>query len=170
MVTKEKERQPWFRITKDLAKDVPFFGSLGLIFGFIQFMGHRYFDNANLGSELLQEHLAFNSLLLLTMFVWAIKAAVARSPKLSERQTLTALIAHLVTRITAFGSVATSIILGFAASAAIFGAYFHAFKFAQASLYFASVAEIAANPVRLSEVSRGYILALAMVIATPFIF
>src|SRR5687768_1159152 len=102
--------------------------ALGLIFGFIQVMGHRYFDSTNLGSELLQEHVAFNSLLLLTMFVWAIKALVASSPKPSKRQTLTALIAHLVTRTTAFGSVATSIVLGFAASAAIFGAYFHAFK------------------------------------------
>ena len=36
----------------------PFFGVVGLICGFVQTVGYRYFDKAEWGSELLQEHIA----------------------------------------------------------------------------------------------------------------
>ena len=80
-----------------------------------------------------------------------------------------ALIVSLVEKTTTFGSVAVSIILGFAASAVVFGAYFHAFKILEASLYLRSHRG-GSKSGATAEVSRDYELARSMTIMTPFVF
>lgn len=170
MTAQKAELQPWFRVATDLRKDGPFFGVVGLICGFVQIVGYRYFDKAEWGSELLQEHIAFNSLLLMAMCLWLARGLTEWLPMRWTMRRTKALIEHVAGRAVAFGSVAASVIIGFAVSAAIFGAYAHAIKFAQAALYFVAIAEVAANPLRQAELSKGYFLALGMVIVTPFAF
>lgn len=170
MTAQNVRLQPWLRVAADLKKDGPFFGAVGLICGLVQVVGYRYFDKAQWGTELLQEHIAFNSLLLMAMCLWLARGLTAWLTKRWTMPRTTALIDHVAGRAVAFGSVAASVIIGFATSAAIFGAYAHAIKFAQAALYFVAIAEIAANPLRPAELSKGYFLALSMVIVTPFAF
>ena len=170
-MTAQKARlQPWLRVATDLRKDCPFFGVVGLICGFVQIVGYRYFDKAQWGSELLQEHIAFDSLSLMAMFLWLTRGLTEWLAKRRPMRRTKVLIEHVAGRAVAFGSVAASAIIGFAVSATIFGAYAHAIKFAQAALYFAAIAEVSANPLRAAEMSKGYFLALGMVIVTPFKF
>lgn len=162
--------RPWFRVATDLVDDFPFFCVVGLTCGVVQIVGYRYFDKAEWGSELLQEHIAFNSLLLMTMFLWLARGFTEWLTKRWTMLRAKALIEHVAGRAVAFGSVAASVIIGFAISAAIFEAYAYAIKFVQAALYFLAIAEVAANPLWPTEWSKGYFLALGMVIVTPFAF
>ncbi len=170
MTTQKTRSQPWFRVAVDLKKDGPFFGMVGLICGFVQVVGYKYFDKADWGSELLQEHIAFNSLLLMAMCLWLARGLMEWLTMHWTMQRTKVLIEHVAGRAVAFGSVAASVIIGFAISAAIFGAYAHAIKFAQAALYFVGLSEVVANPLRQAELSKGYFLALGMIIVTPFAF
>ena len=170
-MTEQKVRlQPWLRVAADLKKDGPFFGAVGLICGLVQVVGYRYFDKAQWGADLLQEHIAFNSLLLIAACQWLARGLTAWLTKRWTMRRTTALIDHVAGRAVAFGSVAASVVIGFAISAAIFGAYAHAIKFAQAALYFVAIAEVVANPLQKSELSKVYFLALGMVIVTPYVF
>lgn len=170
-MTAQKTRpQPWLRVATDLRKDGPFFSVVGLICGFVQIVGYRYFDKLEWGSELLQEHIAFNSLALMAMLLWLARGLTEWLTMRWTMRRTKALIEHVAGRAVAFGSVAASVVIGFAASAAIFGAYTHAIKFAQAALYLVAIAEVVANPLRKAELSKGYFLALGIVIVTPFVF
>ena len=174
MTVQKAKLQPWFRVTTDLRKDGPFFGVFGLICGFVQIGGYRYFDKAEWGGELLQEHIAFDSLLLITMLLWLARGL---TEWLTIRWTMSCtkaviLIEHVAGRVVAFGSAAAWSVIGFAVSVAISGAYGYAIIFAVAALYFVAIAEVAANPFPLpqAELSRGYDLAVSMAIVTPFMF
>jgi hypothetical protein len=174
MTAQKAKLQPWFRVTTDLRKDGPFFGVIGLICGFVQIVGYHYFDKAEWGSELLQEHIPFNSLLLMAMLLWLARGLTGW---LTMRWTMRCtkaliLIEHVAGRVVAFGSVAAWVVIGFAISVAISGAYVYAIIFAVAAMYFVAIAEVAANPLplRQAELSKGYDLALLMVIVTPFMF
>ena len=170
MTTQKERLQPWLRVAADLKKDGPFFSAVGLICGLVQVVGYRYFDKAQWGADLLQEHIAFNSLLLMAACLWLARGLTAWLTMRWTMQRTKALIEHVAGRAVAFGSVAASVVIGFAMSAVIFGAYAHAIKFAQAALYFVAISEIVANPLRPAELSKGYFLALGMVIVTPFAF
>jgi hypothetical protein len=170
MTTQKVQHQPWLRIASDLKKDAPFFGTIGLVCGFVQVVGYRHFDKAEWGSELLQEHIAVNSLLLLVMCLLLARGLTEWHSKRWTPQCIKNLIEHVANRTVTFGSVAASTIMGFAISAAIFGAYIHASKFALAALFFAAIAEVSANPLRSAELSKGYRPALYIIIATPFLF
>jgi len=172
MTTEKITPQPWLLITSDLKKDGLSFGFAGLIFGIIQFFGYRYFDKAELGSELLQEHIAINSLFLMVLLVTFCKilSLWLGDCLANKRKYLDLFIEHIVERSITFGSVAASVICGFAISVAIFGAYAHAAKFFQAAIYFASVSEFAASPLQRNKWSKGYYIAVAMVFITPFCF
>lgn len=170
MTTQKAKLQPWFRVATDLRKDGPFFGMVGLLCGFVQIVGYRYFDKAEWGSELLQEHIAFNSLLLMAICLWLARGLTEWLTMRWAMRRTKALIEHVAGRAVVLGSVAGSVIIGFAVSAAIFGAYAHAIKFAQAALYLVAITEVAANPLRPAEWSQGYLPALCMVIVTPFVF
>lgn len=158
---------PWMLVAKDLRNDLPFFGTVGLICGLVQWVGYRYFDKANWGSELLQEHVAFNSLLLTVMFLWLAKGLVERLCATRERPRLKALVAHVSARAVAFASVAVAVIAGFALAAALCGAFGHAFGFVFFATYFVALAEIAANPFFRPGHSRAYAVAMGIIIGMP---
>ena len=152
----------------ELRKDAPFFVILGLLCGMVQVIGYRYFDKANWGSELLKEHIAFNSLLLIVIFLYVPKVLAEWLGAKREMPYTKALITHLSARAVAFASVAASIVAGFCISAVISGAYFYAAMFLLCCVYFVSLAEMAANP--LFGQSRTYPFAVAVVIGLPFAF
>ncbi|CAM8819561.1 hypothetical protein NCW_03550 [Burkholderia pseudomallei] len=159
---------PWMLAAKDLRGDLPFFGTVGLVCGVVQWTGYSYFDKANWGSDLLEEHIAFNSLLLTVMFLWLAKVVVERLGVNRELPRASALVAHISARAVAFASVAAAVIAGFALAAGFFGAFRHAATFLFFCSYFVSIAEIAANPVLSNGQSRIYPIALGIIIGMPF--
>ncbi|WP_143277272.1 hypothetical protein [Bordetella genomosp. 1] len=170
MTSQQEAQVTWFRVTPDVKKHGPIFCVLGLIFGVIQVLGYRYFDEAQLGSTLLQEQIAFYSLALMLMFLLPARGLTLwLSPRYPVRR-IKALIERVAQQAMVIGSIAASAIIGFAIAAAIFGAYASSVKFVHAGVYFLALAEVAANPVRVSEASKGYSMAMGMLIATPFIY
>jgi hypothetical protein len=158
---------PWMLAAKELFDDVPFFGALGLICGLVQWVGYRYFDKAQWGAELLQEHIAFNSMILTVMFLWLAKGIVERLCEKRKRPRLVALVDHVVARAIALASVAAAVIAGFGLAAALFRAFGHALMFEYFALYFVALAEIAANPFFPPGHSRTYLPALGVIIGIP---
>lgn len=172
-VTNRVQQQPtghWCRILPELRKDWPFFGCLGFVLGIIQKFAYDYLDGANVGSDLLQEHIAFNSLLVLTMLVWTIKG-IGILPFERPAPWVLKMVTHVETRVLAFGSVAALVTFGFALSALMFGAVRHGAVFLIGAAYFAAVTEAAITPGRKSEmVRRGFIVATTLIWAVPFAF
>ncbi|MGM3277138.1 hypothetical protein [Ralstonia sp. 24A2] len=165
----QSARAPWMLAASDLKKDALFFVTVGFICGLIQLLGYRYFDKANWGADLLQEHIAFQSLLLLVAFLWLAKGLTewtcsTRELKLTR---VRALIGHIAGRTVAFASVAAFVVAGFAIVTGLSGAYFHAGVFLVFCVYLVSFAEIAANPWLRSGQSRLYRVALVIVICVP---
>ena len=65
-------------------KDRLFFGLLGIVLGIVQKYGYDNIVGKNCGSDLLQEHIAFESLLILTGVVWfPLRPGVACGRRLS---------------------------------------------------------------------------------------
>lgn len=160
----------WFRAAKEMRKDLWFFGGLGLALGIIQKVGYDHLDGANVGSDLLQEHIPFNTLLSLTMLIWALKG-LCLLPRARTIRWVEAMIAQVETRVLAFGSVATLTTFGFALSAFIFGGYPHAVIFLVVGAFFGAVTEVAISPAKKSELHRrGFIWALTLVYAVPLSF
>ncbi|KAG0186336.1 hypothetical protein DFQ28_008023 [Apophysomyces sp. BC1034] len=146
---------PWMLAATDLRRDFPFFG-------------YHYFDKANWGSDLLQEHIPFNSLLSTVMFLWLAKGMVERLGVNRELPCAKAFVAHVSARAVAFASVAAAVIVGFALAAGFFGNFRYTVAFLFFSSYFVSIAEIAANPVFSKGQSRTYWVALSIIIGMPF--
>ncbi|MFJ3465527.1 hypothetical protein [Achromobacter spanius] len=161
---------PIFRILPELRKDWPFFGILGFALGIIQKVAYDLLDGANVGSDLLQEHIAFNSLLVLTMLIWAIKG-ICILPFGRPAPWIQKIVDHVEARVLAFGSVAALVTFGFALSALMFGAVHHGAVFLIGAAYFAAVTEAAITPGRKSEMfRRGFIVATTLIWAIPFAF
>ncbi|MFM0016706.1 MULTISPECIES: hypothetical protein [Paraburkholderia] len=158
---------PWMLAAKDLLNDLPFFGALGFICGLVQWVGYHYFNKAQWGAELLQEHIAFNSMVLTVMFLWLVKGTVERLCAKRELSRLTALVDHIVARAVALASVAAAVVMGFGLAAAFFHAFGHALMFEYFALYFVALAEIAANPLFSPGHSRTYLPALSVIIGLP---
>lgn len=169
VVQDQKPPKIWIQISSDLEKDGWFFGAIGAICATIQYIGYRYFDGANVGAELLQEHIAFNTLALLAIFLLVVRSVLLWKPWMASDRLL-AFVRHVAQRTVAFGSVAASVTIGFAFVVALCGSYWHAWKFVQAALYFASLAEVAANPLVEAEMSRAFVPAWAFLIITPFLY
>ncbi|MBN3791529.1 hypothetical protein [Burkholderia sp. Ac-20353] len=158
-----KRTMPWTLAAKDLWKDLPFFGGVGFVCALIQWVGYRHFDKANVGSELLQEHIAYYSLGLLIILLWPLKAIVWWFGTKRECPGAEQFVAHLAARAVAFASVATAVLVGFAGGAAAVGKWGSASQFLYISLYFAALAEIAANRSVLGD-SRMYLPAIGVVV------
>lgn len=165
-----EKAKPLLLITRDLAKDIVFFGLFGLVVGVVHVVGYKFFGQTNIGTELLQEHIAFYSLTLICFFLLVSKLVIMRFSALGQNTVVLTTMGHIAARAVAIGSVAASVVLGVAASAVLFGEYSHAAKFVHVGVYFASFAEAAANLARPSGVSICCAYAVAMIIATPFIF
>jgi len=161
------ENSPWMLSASDLLKDAVFFVPIGTICGIIQVVGYRYFK-AEWGAELLFEHIAFNSLLLITVLLWLIKALLHWLSSRMETSWAEVLVAHISKRAIGIASISASVIVGFGLAAAFHGAYYFAFAFLLLSLYFVALAEIAANPLFGSGRSRTCLTAFAIIIAMPF--
>ncbi|WP_377102880.1 hypothetical protein [Rugamonas violacea] len=160
---------PWLLVAPELKKDVVFFATIGMLCGFIQFFGYNYAKKSEFGSELLQEHIAFHSLMLMTMFVLLGRGIqLWRSKRGQQRNS--PFIDHVAARAVAFASVAACVIFGFAISAGLVNAIGPAIKFVQAALFFVAIAEAVASPLTREGQSRLYWLALGMVIVTPSSF
>lgn len=164
------DHNPWLRIAEDLKQDAPFFCTIGLIFGFMQFWGYTYFHGAEWGSDLLMEHIPFQSLPLMAITVWVTKSVTTWLLSRWRFRHLQRVIDHLIKRTIAFGSVPACVIIGFAVCTAIYGAYFYAAYFVLAGLYFAALAEVSANPLHRAEWSEANGLAVILITVTPVIF
>jgi len=158
----------WMLAGDDLRKDMPFFATLGLLFGMTQFVGYTYFGKANWGGDLLLEHIPFQSLFLATLFLGAAKGLWQWQGEKRGMRRLEDLIRHVSERTVDFASPSASIVFGFAMAPALWGAYWHACIFLWCALYLLALAEIAANPLFGKGCSRGYGFAVAVIIATPF--
>lgn len=160
---------PWLRVSAELKKDFAFFTVVGALCGIVQLVAYNYFDKAAFGSELLQEHIAFNSLMLMTMFVLLGRGLLLlRAARGTQKES--PLVEHVAARSVAFASVAASVLLGFAISAGMTNAFGHAIKFLQAALYFVSIAEVVATPLGRTGHSKLYWIALGMVVVTPILY
>lgn len=169
-LTEMHSQSLWFRVSAEMRKDLWFFGGLGLALGVIQKVGYDHLNGANFGSDLLQEHIPFNTLLILTMLIWALKG-LCFLPRARSIRWLEAMIAQVETRVLAFGSVATLTTFGFAISALMFGGYLHAVIFLFVAVFFGAVTEVAISPAEKSELHRrGFIWALTLVYAVPLSF
>ncbi|WP_175873664.1 hypothetical protein [Burkholderia sp. BCC0397] len=157
----------WMLSGRDLRNDFPFFGTIGFIFGLMQWFGYRYFNKSNVGTELLMEHIAFNSLLMTVMVLWFAKWGVERLCITRDRPLLRALIAHVSTRAVALASVAATTVIGFGAAAAVCRNIGPALWTWYFSLYLVAMAEIAANPFFGPNHSRLYRCAMVIVIVSP---
>lgn len=160
-----EQKTPWTFAAKDFANDFPFFGAVGFICGVVQWVGYRYFDKSNAGTDLLVEHIPYDSLVLTVLFLWFAKAGVEKMCAKRDWPRLRALLAHISLRAVAFASVSAAAIAGFGLAAATFGDYKYALSFWVFSLYFLSLAEIAANPFWGPNHSKAYGLALFLLVS-----
>lgn len=161
---------PWSRVAAELRKDALFFGLLGLVLGLVQKFGYDNLEGANVGSELLEEHIAFKSLVTLSVLVWAIKL-LHLLPIARSMRWVAAMVAHVESRIMALGSASTLAIVGFALSALIFGAISHALIFLAGAAYFAGITALAVTPARKHAFKqRGVFIAWTLTWAIPFAF
>lgn len=167
---RESNHGPWMHAGGDLRKDAPFFASVGLSFGLLQYVGYNYFDKANWGGDLLFEHIPFYSLFLATMFLWFAKGLWEWQRGKREMKRMEALIAHVAARTVGFASASASVVFGFAMALMLWGAYWHACMFLFCAIYLMSIAEIAANPLFGKGCSRTYFAAMAVIITIPFTF
>lgn len=147
VVLKESRTAPWMLVSCELRKDAPFFVVVGLLCGIVQDVSYRYFDKANWGSDLLQEHIAFNSMLLAVIFLWALKGLLEWQRAKREMKGMQKLVEHVEARTVGFASVGTSVVFGFGIVVAYSGAYMYASISLLFCLYLMSVAEVAANPL-----------------------
>ncbi len=159
---------PWLLVGGDLRRDAPYFVSLGLVFSITQFAGYDYFGGANLGGDLLQEHLALRSVAISIMFLWAARAVLEWQRGKRKLRYLEAMVANVANRTVGFASVGASIVFGFAIMPAILGAYWHAGMFLLCSFYIACLAEVAANPLLGKGGSRAHDPAFAVLVVIPF--
>jgi hypothetical protein len=160
----------WMKVWPDMKKDIPFFLSIGFACGMTQYLGYNFFDKSNFGTKILEEHIPFTSLMLLTIVVFFGKAAIAYRPKIFGNFNFLHFINHLSERAVAFSSVSAVVIFGFALAVAMFGSLGYSLKFMQASLYFCSLAEVAKNPIAKGGCSKIYPFSWGMVVTTPFLF
>jgi hypothetical protein len=159
-----KPTNSWFLAGKSLREDFPFFCGFGLLCGIVQWISYHFFSDADFGTNLLQEHIAFYTIAVSILFLLVAKFFSERSH--IERPKLKKLIAHVSGRTEAFASVAFAVICGFAFSALLFLEWIYTLKFLWFSIYFLAFAEIAANPVRMGR-SKMFFPALGIIIGLP---
>lgn len=163
---KESSNRSWMLISRDLCKDAPFFTMLGVFSALIQVWGHRY-AGSNWGSELLVEHIPFNSLILLILFLFIARFLTKGVYAKREMPRMKALINHVSQRAVVFASVSASTMAGFTLTAAFFQAGCRPIMmFSWFCIYLVSLGEIAANPLIKGEHSKTFWLAMAIVIGT----
>ncbi len=158
----------FLQVLSEAKKDGPFFTMVGFASGVIQYLGYNYFDKTQLGNELVQEHIAFKSLVIMIVFLWFCSGLLHWKATFPGRGYLDQLVNHISGRAVAFALVAAFVTLGVGFSALLFKSYGHAVFFSFASLYFGSLAELASSPSFQVEKSTCYWPALGIVIATPF--
>jgi hypothetical protein len=151
----------------ELTKDLPFFGLIGFICGVIQLVGYEYFRKSEAGTKLLQEHIAFNSMLLIAIFLLVVKGPTERLCARSDHPYLRKFISHVSARGAAFASVAASTLVGFGLSALLSGQILSAAILIGVAIYFLAITEVVLNPFSPAGWSHAYPLALGIVIGTP---
>lgn len=166
----QKNAALWMHVTTDLRRDTIFFVPLGIFFGFIQLIGHRYANRSNFGTELFQEHIAFNSMAIITIFLWLMKGIAEWWAYKYKKEILQAQIAHVAKRLIALASTAATVTIGFTLIIIVFGDYYAASWSSLFALYCISIAEIAANPLNPKKGgSKVYPVGIWFVSALPFI-
>ena len=165
----------WSRVFTEMRKDGLFFGLLGIVLGIVQKYGYDNFGGKNWGSDLLQEHIAFESLVILTGLVWLLKLLhlllLRILPRVESIGRLMHMVAHVELRVMALGSVATLTTLGFALSALCFGAIHPGIVFVVGAAYFSGITAFAVTPARKAEIKRpGFIVAWVLTWAIPLAF
>jgi len=160
----------FLRVLPELRKDGPFFTIIGFLCGIVQYLGYNYFGKKDWGSELLQEHIAFSSLLLMVMFLWLCSSLLRWKATFLGRNYLDQLVTHISHRAVAFALVATFVVLGFALAALLLKSYASGIKLVSASLYFLALAELSSDPHFGGERSTCYLPAMGFAIASAFTF
>jgi len=165
-------RHQWVLIEADLRKDAPYYVPAGVLVGFVQWISYRFPRDRNWGSDLLQEHIVFSSLAASILVLAAIRAAtqLRAIPRGNAFRLSRTFSLSVSARASTFASVGAAAIFGFALSAVLCGSFWHAFKFAEASIYFASLGEVAANLAIDRPHSKSFECALLIVISMPLLF
>lgn len=158
---------PWFYSALDLRRDALFFVPVGMICAVIQFIGYDYFNKADWGTQLLEEHIPFNSLGLMVILLALPWIASKARPSRSPHPRLTAIMKHIAGRAVAFASVSASVTLGFAAIAIFAGAARHTTTFLLFIAYLVALAEITANLWQEHGPSKSFSYFVGIIIATP---
>lgn len=165
-------RRHWVLTEADLRKEAPYYVTVGILVGFVRWISYRLLQGRNWGSDLLQEHIVFNGLAAAIFVLAAIRAAThLRSiPRGNALQLSRTFSLSVSARASTFASVGAAAIFGFAWSAVLCGSFWYAFKFAEASIYFASLGEVAANLAIGRPHSKSFECALLIVISMPLLF
>lgn len=162
--------QQWLRIGADLKKDGVFFGLLGCVFGLIQFVGFEFFNQSNVGSELLIEHIPFKTIGVTVLVIFGVRVIAHLVWGESAPQSVEGMLSHIANRISALACVAAAVTWGFGVTAAAFGGGLTAMAIIIIACFFAALAELAVTP-RLQDVQRpGVQLALGLAMAVPPVF
>ena len=165
---KLSENTPWLLVGGDLRKDAPYFASMGFLWGILQYVGYDYFNKANWGEILLLEHVAFHSTAFSILFRWAGRLILEWRGDGFAMAYLRDMVTNVANRAVGFASVAASVLFGFGLVPAITGAFWHAGMFMLCSLYFACLAEVAANPLPGKGDSKIHPVAMGVLIGMPF--
>ena len=161
------ENNPWILVSGDFRRNAPFFVPFGVLASILQIVAY-HFNRANWGEILLLEHVAFHSTVVSILFLWTARLILAWRGNGRGMAWLRDSVTDVANRAVGFASVAASALFGFALVPAITGAFWHAGMFMLCSLYFARLAEVAANPLPGKGESKIHPIAMGVIIGMPF--
>lgn len=157
----------WVKITPAIRKEAKIYFPLGIGIALLHLALYRLLK-IDIGNILLAEHLVLYALTFFAILVWIVHA-IQRTP--TNTNWFYSRVDAIQKWVVGLGCVGFCIISGFAVVAACTGAFFYAFKFFLAAVYFASFAELASNfPLERATLSRVYHFAWAMIVVTPFTY
>ena len=136
----------------------------------IQLIGYDYFNKADWGTQLLEEHIAFNSLGLMVILLALPWIVLKTKPSRSLYPRLTAIMRHIASRAVAFASEGASVTLGFAVVAIFGGAASHTVTLLLFITFLVALAEFASNLWQEHGPSKSFFYFLGIIIATPICF
>lgn len=158
----------WLYLAGDLQRDAAFFVPFGIVCGFLQLAGFRYFNHAEWGTALVSEHIALVTLGVLSLTLVAMWFVYRRRwPIPRHRSAWMVAMRHVAERTQGFASTGACACVGFTAVAAVSGAGFRLLVFVYFILYLVAFGEMAANSWRYRPTSKSLGWLVGIVIAAP---
>lgn len=158
-------------IFKLLSADAKFFIPLGFFCGFVQVIGYKWFHKASWGTELLAEHISFNSMLILFSFALGLEVLQRLLQKCLNQECFTQLIATSWDKVAQLATAAGLIVAGFSIVPLILGDLRTALTAGFFSLYCLAIIVLAHGIRKHGEAvfdTTSFWLAVGYVIGIPF--